>query len=41
MTLADLWNLATDGKAVIIGQGGALRDGRPDRRGAARSGAQS
>ena len=25
LTLADSWNLATDGKAVIIGQGGALR----------------
>jgi hypothetical protein len=24
-TLADLWNLATDGAAVIIGQGGAIR----------------
>lgn len=24
-TLADLWNLATDGRAVIIGQGGAIR----------------
>lgn len=24
-TLADLWNLATDGQAVIIGQGGAIR----------------
>jgi hypothetical protein len=24
-TLADLWNLATDGHAVIIGQGGAIR----------------
>jgi predicted AlkP superfamily pyrophosphatase or phosphodiesterase len=25
LTLADIWNLATDGKAVIIGQGGAIR----------------
>ena len=25
LTLADSWNLATDGKAVIIGQGGAIR----------------
>ena len=25
LTLADTWNLATDGKAVIIGHGGALR----------------
>ena len=25
LTLGDSWNLATDGKAVIIGQGGALR----------------
>lgn len=25
LTLADAWNVATDGKAVIIGQGGALR----------------
>jgi hypothetical protein len=25
LTLADVWNLATDGKAVIIGQGGAIR----------------
>jgi hypothetical protein len=25
LTLADVWNLQTDGKAVIIGQGGALR----------------
>jgi predicted AlkP superfamily pyrophosphatase or phosphodiesterase len=25
LTLADSWNLATDGKAIIIGQGGALR----------------
>src|SRR6478736_3866319 len=25
LTLADEWNLATDGKAVIIGQGGAIR----------------
>lgn len=25
LTLADYWNLATDGKAVIIGQGGAIR----------------
>lgn len=25
LTLADAWNLATDGKAVIIGQGGAIR----------------
>lgn len=25
LTLADSWNLATDGKAVIIGHGGALR----------------
>ena len=25
LTLADVWNLATDGQAVIIGQGGALR----------------
>jgi predicted AlkP superfamily pyrophosphatase or phosphodiesterase len=25
LTLADDWNLATDGKAVIIGQGGAIR----------------
>ncbi len=25
LTLADAWNIATDGKAVIIGQGGAIR----------------
>jgi predicted AlkP superfamily pyrophosphatase or phosphodiesterase len=25
LTLADEWNLATDGKAIIIGQGGAIR----------------
>ena len=25
LTLADSWNLTTDGKAVIIGQGGAIR----------------
>jgi hypothetical protein len=25
LTLADTWNLATDGRAVIIGQGGAIR----------------
>ncbi len=25
LTLADYWNLSTDGKAVIIGQGGAIR----------------
>ena len=25
LTLGDTWNLATDGKAVIIGQGGAIR----------------
>lgn len=25
LTLADNWNLATDGKAIIIGQGGAIR----------------
>jgi hypothetical protein len=25
LTLADVWNLHTDGKAVIIGQGGAIR----------------
>lgn len=25
LTLADLWNLHTDGRAVIIGQGGAIR----------------
>jgi predicted AlkP superfamily pyrophosphatase or phosphodiesterase len=25
LTLADAWNLATDGQAVIIGQGGAIR----------------
>ena len=25
LTLADTWNLATDGQAVIIGQGGAIR----------------
>ena len=25
LTLADVWNLATDGRAVIIGQGGAIR----------------
>ena len=25
LTLADLWNLTTDGRAVIIGQGGAIR----------------
>jgi hypothetical protein len=25
LTLADAWNLATDGRAVIIGQGGAIR----------------
>ncbi len=25
LTLADVWNLATDGQAIIIGQGGAIR----------------
>jgi hypothetical protein len=25
LTLADLWNIATDGRAVIVGQGGAIR----------------
>ena len=25
LTLADVWNIATDGRAVIIGQGGAIR----------------
>ena len=25
LTLADIWNLSTDGKAIIIGQGGAIR----------------
>jgi hypothetical protein len=25
LTLADVWNLETDGKAVIVGQGGAMR----------------
>jgi hypothetical protein len=25
LTLADVWNVATDGRAVIIGQGGAIR----------------
>ena len=25
LTLADSWNLATDGKAIIVGQGGAIR----------------
>jgi hypothetical protein len=25
LTLADVWNLATDGRAIIIGQGGAIR----------------
>jgi predicted AlkP superfamily pyrophosphatase or phosphodiesterase len=25
LTLADVWNLATDGRAVIVGQGGAIR----------------
>lgn len=25
LTLADIWNIQTDGKAVIIGQGGAIR----------------
>ena len=25
MTLADVWNIATDGRAIIIGQGGAIR----------------
>ena len=25
LTLADAWNIATDGRAVIIGQGGAIR----------------
>lgn len=25
LTLGDLWNIATDGKAVIVGQGGAIR----------------
>src|SRR6185503_14002154 len=25
LTLADLWNLTTDGKAIIIGHGGAIR----------------
>jgi hypothetical protein len=25
LTIGDLWNLATDGRAVIVGQGGAIR----------------
>jgi hypothetical protein len=25
LTLADVWNLATDGRAIIVGQGGAIR----------------
>jgi hypothetical protein len=25
LTLADVWNLTTDGKAIIVGQGGAIR----------------
>ena len=25
LTLADIWNIATDGRAVIVGQGGAIR----------------
>ena len=25
LTLADVWNLTTDGRATIIGQGGAIR----------------
>ena len=25
LTLADVWNIETEGKAVIIGQGGAMR----------------
>ena len=25
LTLADVWNIETDGKAIIIGQGGAIR----------------
>ena len=25
LTLADIWNITTDGRAVIIGQGGAIR----------------
>jgi hypothetical protein len=25
LTLADVWNLATDGRAIILGQGGAIR----------------
>jgi predicted AlkP superfamily pyrophosphatase or phosphodiesterase len=25
LTLADIWNLTTDGKAIIVGQGGAIR----------------
>jgi hypothetical protein len=25
LTLADVWNIATDGKAIIVGQGGAIR----------------
>lgn len=25
MTLADVWNIATDGRAIIVGQGGAIR----------------
>ena len=25
LTLADVWNIQTEGKAVIIGQGGAIR----------------
>ena len=25
LTLADVWNAETDGKAVIVGQGGAMR----------------
>ena len=25
LTLADVWNIATDGRAVIVGQGGAIR----------------
>ena len=25
LTLADLWNIETEGRAVIVGQGGAIR----------------
>ena len=25
LTLADVWNLTTDGRAIIVGQGGAIR----------------